>query len=802
MAQIFGTTGNDTLAGTVGADVMDGGAGKDRLNGGDGDDIVNGGADNDYVYGDRGNDTLYGGSGNDAVVGDAGNDVLFGEDGNDGMYGGGNDDALHGGNGLDTMFGDGGNDVLDGGADDDKLYGGAGNDRLIGGAGNDVLDGGAGDDVLVYNFGSGVDQLVGNTGADTLELVLSSADLTLVSDDIAAFATWLDTQIGNAGSVAAHAASASGPTFTFASLGLTVSAIEAVNVVLDGQSVPIASLLNSAPVVDATQQVSTSEDVAVSGTVVATDADGDALTMTVAQGPANGIVVLDASRGAFTYTPNASYSGSDSFEVVVADAAGASVTQVVQVAVAAVADAPLLTVASSVGADASGTVIGTSASEVLFGASGDDSIQGGQGNDTIYADGTGGSGFTVALDLSAALTDLDGSETLSITIAGVPSGALLSAGHDAGGGAWVLGAGDLPGLTLTLPVAADVTLTVTAMSQESGGATASASAEIDIAFSGASGNDVVDAGAGNDVVHGGHGFDILDMSSAASPVAAYLFAGFAVGDGYDTFSSIEGVWGSRFADQLYGDNGDNAFRGGDGGDQIYAFDGNDAVDGGAGSDQLYGYAGNDVIADGSGGDQVYGDAGDDTIVAAGDADADTYHGGSGFDVVDFSAATGALDIDLGNHQVRGPAKDMLFEIEGVVGSAHADSIEGDDGVNVIDGGDGDDVIESGRGADILTGGAGADTFTFERNDVVSGRNTYGFDIITDFGAGDRLDFDDLLGGNNLSQVMQHIDLSEVAGGTMLSIDFGGSSGIVDVVMLEGVHGLDLEHMLSSGQITF
>lgn len=801
MAQFFGTAGNDTIAGTTAADVIEGGAGKDRLNGGDGDDIVNGGADNDYVYGDRGNDTLFGGSGNDAVVGDAGNDLIYGEDGNDGIYGGGNDDSIYGGNGLDTMFGDGGNDFLDGGADDDKLNGGAGNDRLIGGAGNDILDGGAGDDVLVYSFGSGVDQLVGNTGADTLELVLSSGDLTHVSADIAAFAGWLDAQIASAGSVAAHAASVGGPAFTFASLGLTVSAIESVNIIVDGQSVPLASLLNSAPVVDAAQQVSTSEDMAVSGTVVATDADGDALVMAVAQGPANGVVVLDVGTGAFTYTSNGDFAGNDSFEVVVTDSAGASVTQLVEVSVAAVADAPVLTVSSPIGVDAGGAITGTSGNDVLYGVGGDDVIRGGQGNDVIYADGSGTSTYEVALDISAALTDLDGSETLSVTISGVPAGASLSAGYDAGGGSWVLGAGDLAGLTLTLAAAGDVTLSVTATAHEAGGATNSVSAEIDVSFSGASGSDIIDGGAGDDVIHGGHGNDILDMSSAQAPVAAYIFAGFAVGDGYDTITGIEGVWGSRFGDQLYGDNGDNSFRGGDGGDQIFAFEGNDAIDGGAGGDQLYGYGGNDVIADGSGSDQVYGDAGNDTIVAAGDSDSDQYNGGSGFDVVDFSAATSALDIDLGDHQVRGAGKDKVFEIEGVIGSAYGDEIEGDDGVNTIDGGAGNDTIVSGRGADILTGGAGADTFCFERNDVVSGRNTYGFDIITDFGAGDRLDFDDLFGGSNVSQIMQYIDITEVASGTMVSVDFGGSSGVVDVVMLEGVYNLDLEHMMSSGQIT-
>ena len=48
------------------------------------------------------------------------------------------------------------------------------------------------------------------------------------------------------------------------------------------------------------------------------------------------------------------------------------------------------------------------------------------------ADGPTASGnedTAIALSISSALTDTDGSETLSITISGVPAGATLSAGH-------------------------------------------------------------------------------------------------------------------------------------------------------------------------------------------------------------------------------------------------------------------------------------------------------------------------------------------------------------------------------------
>ncbi len=53
-------------------------------------------------------------------------------------------------------------------------------------------------------------------------------------------------------------------------------------------------------------------------------------------------------------------------------------------------------------------------------------------------DASGNEGTPIALSINAALTDTDGSESLSITISGVPAGAVLSAGIDNGDGSWTL----------------------------------------------------------------------------------------------------------------------------------------------------------------------------------------------------------------------------------------------------------------------------------------------------------------------------------------------------------------------------
>ena len=60
--------------------------------------------------------------------------------------------------------------------------------------------------------------------------------------------------------------------------------------------------------------LSTNAGTAASGTLTASDADGDALTFTIVTQPAHGTLKLtDASKGNFTYTPTTGYSGTDSF---------------------------------------------------------------------------------------------------------------------------------------------------------------------------------------------------------------------------------------------------------------------------------------------------------------------------------------------------------------------------------------------------------------------------------------------------------------------------------------------------------
>jgi Ca2+-binding RTX toxin-like protein len=88
--------------------------------------------------------------------------------------------------------------------------------------------------------------------------------------------------------------------------------------------------------------------------------------------------------------------------------------------------------------------------------------------DLTVQNASGDEDTAIALTLDAELTDTDGSETLSVEISGVPTGATLSAGTDNGNGTWTLTKADLAGLTITPPHNSDANfqLTVTARSTE------------------------------------------------------------------------------------------------------------------------------------------------------------------------------------------------------------------------------------------------------------------------------------------------------------------------------------------------
>jgi VCBS repeat-containing protein len=101
------------------------------------------------------------------------------------------------------------------------------------------------------------------------------------------------------------------------------------------------SAVDDAPVAqDGSLTVTEDDPDGESGTVVATDAEGAPVTYAVVTPPVHGTLSFDNATGAFTYVPNAEYSGADGFTFSASDGTLTSVPGTVSITVTAVDDEP------------------------------------------------------------------------------------------------------------------------------------------------------------------------------------------------------------------------------------------------------------------------------------------------------------------------------------------------------------------------------------------------------------------------------------------------------------------------------
>ncbi|MGR4893614.1 M10 family metallopeptidase C-terminal domain-containing protein [Sphingopyxis sp. LARHCG72] len=192
--------------------------------------------------------------------------------------------------------------------------------------------------------------------------------------------------------------------------------------------------------------------------------------------------------------------------------------------------------------------------------------------------------------------------------------------------------------------------------------------------------------------------------------------------------------------------------------------------GGSGNDVLKGNAAANILTGNAGADALVGADGDDMLI--GGVGADTLDGGSGMDIASYRDAEAAITWSFAAGRGTGEiANDKLSGIEGIEGSAFADTLTGGTGNDwlsglggadilyggigndSLNGGEGDDRLDGGTGNDILDGGAGNDTLRGGAgNDVFLFDMLRGSDIIADFRTGqDRIDLsaiDAIAGGGD------------------------------------------------------
>jgi Ca2+-binding RTX toxin-like protein len=537
------------------------------------------------------------------------------------------DDTIDGLEGSDIIYGDAGNDTLTGGKGDDGLYGGPGNDTLLGGAGKDTLNGGADADAM--SGGSGNDTyVVDNVGDATIEAedggvdkVKSTIDWTL--------ADWIEklTLTGTAAIDGTGNSSNNVLTGNSAANVLTGGAGDDTYIVGVGDTTVEAEDGGFSDWVQSSVSWTLAEwveNLTLTGTA-AIDGTGNGLRNLLLGNSADNVL-----------------NGRGGDDVLWGYSGGNNVAW---------------------GYFGSDTLIGGGGSDLLFGGSGADVMDGGAGVDTVdYTYSGADAGMTASLadpsintgaaagDTYISIENLNGSPLDDLLIGNAQNNKLWGGGgnntlNGGGGDDWLLGGTGLEAV-----------------------------------LNGGTGNDRLEGGFYNDTLNGGPGDDILsggnneldggDVLNGGGDfdVAEYYFTFFfgvraslanpaintseATGD---TYTSIEGLSGSRYGDQLIGDANHNTLRGNQG---------NDTLTGGAGADWFI-YSmfepfdsnpmdnGKDTITDFSGQTDFSGGAGEgDTFTFK-----DVLHGS-------FAYLGDALFTGGGNTEARVDGNQVLVDIDG------------------------------------------------------------------------------------------------------------------------------------------
>ncbi len=337
----------------------------------------------------------------------------------------------------------------------------------------------------------------------------------------------------------------------------------------------------------------------------------------------------------------------------------------------------------------------------LFGGNGDDMLSGGAGDDML----DGGAGADL-LDGGTGIDRVDYGSSGAGVVVDLADGA-ASGGEAAGDRLIGIEAVEGSGFADTL--------------SGDDGADWIGGGAGDDRIDGRGGDDLLVGGAGSDMLTGGAGFDSADYSASGTAVTVDLASGTGIGGDAqgDRLQGIERLIGSGFGDVLTGDGFDNELIGGAGADRLTGGAGIDTADysaSGAAVNAALGGTGNggdaqgDVLTGienlvGSGfGDALVGDgavnalsggAGDDRLVGKGGAD--RLDGGAGIDIADFSTGASAVTADLAVGTASGGAS--LVAIEGLIGTAFDDVLNGDAGDNRLVGGEGADVIDGRDGLD-------------------------------------------------------------------------------------------------------
>ena len=566
-------------------------------------------------------------------------------------------EQINGLGGNDTLYGHGGDDILDGGT---------GNDALNGGDGDDELDGGLGDDTL--NGGAGADKLTGGEGDDTASYAGSSAGVTVRLHNPA-------PRGGDAQGDTFEGTT----TFTYTDKGKR-------------EDVDLPDIINL---------TGSSHDDVLAGDQRANRLSGGAGNDTLYGGPGGGDSNKDTMFGG---TGNDNLFGGKGDDKLYGDSGN-------DILKGGPDDDALK------GGSGTDTLDGGDGDDILDGDSGDDILTGGDGEDIFrFSEGDGDDDIT---DFSTSRSDgdridltdfedVDSMNDLDIKQRGDDTRIDLDE-HD-GGEIWLLDfdKDDLDDEDFIFyndrgrpdpgpdpdpdpdPITGDP--------------------DDDILY-GSSANSRLNGGAGDDVLYGGPGDDELRGGPGVDSYEG--------GPGSDVIIvDVDDVIGRTEEDVI--DGGQNP--GGNENSDTLSFE--DWVDDANGDGVIVDLATAAVSYNANGAttytrifkniehiigsryeDDLTGDAGNNII--EGGADDDDLDGGGGNDTVSYRSSNAGVTVNL-EDQIASDghaAGDTITNFENIIGSAHADTLTGDDGTA--------NIIEGAGGADILDGGTGNNTLSYQ-----------------------------------------------------------------------------------------
>lgn len=290
---------------------------------------------------------------------------------------------------------------------------------------------------------------------------------------------------------------------------------------------------------------------------------------------------------------------------------------------------------------------------LLYGNAGSDTLNGSGGDDTIY-------GGNASSDTADSSDSIDGGAGTDIIYANTGNDTVTgSAGADT-----VYGGGGNDNISYSSATASiliygntddDTLIGGTSNDTIYGGSSASDTTDgkdniqgnggADLIYAN-SGNDTVTgtAAGGNDTVYGGNGDDVVSYVADTTNSDRVLIYGNGGGDTLRGSSGNDTIYGGSAANDTA--DGNDSIAAGAGADLVYANTGNDTITGsgaGTGISTLYGGNGHDTIdwsvVTGGNGAHIYGNEGNDTITASTGAVGDLIQGGSGNDIITFTATT-------------------------------------------------------------------------------------------------------------------------------------------------------------------